>query len=375
MSLTDNVKEWAYQAGFDAVGITTVDPLPEAEQAALERIRSGMMADMAWFSEDRARLACRPAELVPGARSVIVLAKGYLPPGSHCEVPSEEPLGRIARYAWGEDYHEILPRMIDDLLESVARSRGARPTTKVFVDSGRLAEKAVAARSGIGWFGKNGLLLTADHGSWVFLGEIVSDLSLKSDEPLQRSCGDCRLCVERCPTGALVSPYVMDAGRCISYLTIEHRGAIPRDLRPLLGNWIFGCDVCQEVCPHNRLIRPTEDPVFAPRKGLGPFPVLHSLLGLDAEEFKRLFSHSPLLRARRKGLLRNAAVALGNARDPASLPVLAAALQDQEALVRSHAAWALGQIGGRRARVALEDSLVRETDEDVRGEIQLALAR
>lgn len=373
MSLTDNVKEWAYQAGFDAVGITSAEPLLEAEQATLEWIGAGMSADMSWFTEDRARLGCHPADLVPGARSVIVLAKCYLPPGSHQPMPPEESQGKIARYAWGEDYHEFFARMINELLEVVARSRWAQPRARIFVDSGPLAEKAAAARSGIGWYGKNGLLVTPEHGSWVLLGEIVTDLPLRPEKPLQQDCGDCWLCLERCPTRALASPYLVDARRCISYLTIEHRGAIPRDLRPLLGNRIFGCDACQEACPHNRLVRPTEDPIFAPRRGLGPHPDLISLMSLNGAEFKQLFSGSPVLRARRTGLLRNVAVALGNAKDLSAVPALTAALFDQEALVRSHAAWALGQIGGRKARVALGEALSRESEAEVQEEMKLAL--
>ncbi|MGI5837643.1 MAG: tRNA epoxyqueuosine(34) reductase QueG [Chloroflexota bacterium] len=373
MSLTDNVKEWAYQAGFDAVGITSTDSLREAEQATLNWINAGMNAGMGWFTEEHARRACRPADLVSNARSVIHLAKCYLPPGSYLSISAEEPQGKFARYAWGEDYHLIFPRMIEELVDMVTGYIGARPNARIFVDSGPLAEKAAAVRAGIGWYGKNSLVITPEHGSWVLLGEIVSDLPLKPGKSLQRDCGECRLCIEHCPTGAIVSPYRVDARRCLSYLTIENRGAIPRDLRRSLGNRIFGCDLCQEVCPHNRQVRPTEDPVFAPLREPGAHPDLKSLMALSGADFKRFFSRSPILRARRKGLLRNVAVALGNAKDISAVPVLAAALMDREALVRSHAAWALGQIGGRRARLALEEAMTRETDGEVQDEIKLAL--
>jgi len=375
VALSDSIKEWAERAGFDRVAIASTEAMPEAERATLERVRSGMLAGMDWFTEERARTGCRPSELLSGAASVIVLAKCYLPPEDRRLLPPEEPYGRIARYAWGEDYHDLLPRMIDELLERINRSRSTLPKTRALVDSGPLAEKALAVRSGMGWYGKSGLVITPDYGSWVFLSEVISDLKLKPDRSVQRDCGDCHRCVDNCPTGALVSPYVVDARRCISYLTIEHRGAIPTELRQSMGNWIFGCDVCQEVCPHNRLVRPTEDPVFAARKGVGPYPTLHSLLALDKDGFKRLFARNPILRARRRGLLRNVAVALGNSRDSSSVPVLAAALRDPEPLVRSHAAWAMGQIGGRRARLALEDRLTGETDVVVAQEMILALER
>ena len=373
MSLTDSIKEWAYQVGFDAVGIATADPLLEAEQATLRWLKAGMAADMGWFTEDRAHLACHPSDLLPGARSVVVLAKSYLPPDGQQFTLFEEPRGKIARYAWGDDYHEVFTKMIDELVGFIEKHKGAKPNARIFVDGNPLAEKAVAARAGVGWYGKNGLLLTPNHGSWVLLGEIVSDIELQPDKPLYKDCGDCNLCVEICPTRALVSPYIVDARRCISYLTIENRGAIPRDLRPLLNNRIFGCDSCQEACPHNRLVRPTEDPVFSPRKELDPHPDLLKLMALDDVGFQRLFYNSPISRAKRKGLLRNVAVALGNAKDPASVSGLEKALRDREALIRSHAAWALGQIGGRKARKALEDSLALEPDEEVQKEIRLAL--
>ena len=356
------------------MAIAPSDPLPEAERATLDRLESGMLEGMGWFTRERVHLACNPARLVPGARSVVVLAKCYLSRGGETSAQNG-PCGRIARYAWGEDYHSLFPPMVDEVVSLLSMAGGSGGNARVFVDSGPLAEKAVAVRSGLGWYGKNGLLLTPGHGSWVLLAEIVSDLKLSPGDPLARDCGECRLCMDRCPTGAIVAPYVVDARRCISYLTIEHRGAIPRELRPLMENWIFGCDACQEVCPHNRHVRPTEDPVFAVRKEWGPNPVLSSLMALDSNGFKRLFHGSPLLRAKRRGLLRNVAVALGNARDPDSVLALIGGLEDQDALVRRHAVWALGEIGGRRARAALQGGLNRETDEDVLQEIHLALDR
>ncbi len=417
MGLKEQLKERAQEAGFDLVGVTSADPLPEAEDATLGRLRSGLLDGMGWITEERVRLSCDPTRLLPGAQSIVVLGKSYLAPEPQNGSPGGGPRGRIARYARGDDYHDLLPPRMELLLDSLAASLGVahapvgaparrsvarravgrglvprRPddagipaagqsalpytslgagrfSSRLFVDSGPLSEKAVAVRSGVGWFGKNGCVLTRDHGSWVLLAEIVTDLELEPDPPLRRDCGQCRLCLDHCPTGALVEPYVVDARRCISYLTIEHKGAIPLELRSLMGDWVFGCDVCQEVCPHNRLARPTDDAAFGARPGVGSSPALIPLLSLDREGFKKLFRGSPLLRPKRKGLLRNVAVALGNSGDSTAVPALAGALEDEEAVVRSHAAWALGQIGGSAARLALDRALARETDEAVRAGI------
>ncbi len=373
MSLSEDVKNIAREAGFDLVGIADAEPLPEAEQAILERLRAGMLEGMGWITEDRVRLSCDLPGLLPGARSVIALAKYYLPPEE--EPAGSGPRGKIARYAQGLDYHDTFRPRMTQVVDLLARAAGHRPAARFFVDSSPLAEKAVAARAGVGWFGRNSCLLTLHYGSWVLLAEILTDLELEADRPLERDCGRCRICLDRCPTGAIVEPYVVDARRCISYLTIEHKGAIPLELRPLMGDWIFGCDVCQEVCPYDRLARPVQDPDFAPPPALGSSPALLPLLELDGDGFRRLFKGSPVLRPKRRGLLRNVAVALGNALDPEAVPVLSRVLFDEEWLVRSHAAWALGEIGGRRAGAALESALPGEEDERVRGEIRRALDR
>ena len=374
MGLKERIRETAAMVGFDLVGVTSAAPMPEAERSGLAALRSGLLEGMGWITEERIRLSCDPSRLLPGARSAIVLGKSYPVAGFPESLPiDDEPRGRVARYAWGDDYHDVFPPRMVRLVDALAASTGRRPTARFFVDSGPLAEKALAARAGLGWFGKNGCILTPGYGSWVLLAEILTDLELEPDPPLRRDCGRCRICIHSCPTGALVAPYVVDARRCVSYLTIEHRGAIPRELRPAIGDRVFGCDVCQEVCPHNRLDKPAIDPALVARSGVGPILALIPLLGLDGDGFKRLFRGSPVLRAKRRGFLRNVAVALGNARDPAAVPALASALTDEEPLVRSHAAWALGRIGGAAARLALERALAREGDEGVQGEIRLAL--
>jgi epoxyqueuosine reductase len=254
----------------------------------------------------------------------------------------------------------------------------------------------------VGWVGKHSNVITKAAGSWVFLGEILTELELEPDEPLRTNCGSCNLCIRACPTGAIVAPYVVDSNRCISYLTIEHRGAIPRELRPLMGNWIFGCDLCQDVCPPN--LRPgvpaheefrCAGPEGPDRARAGPSfragsgaadpapeqddaspgtPELIPLLTISPEEFRRRFGRTPVKRAKREGLQRNVAVALGNSGDRAAVPALARALREAAPLVRAHAAWALGRLGGADATAALRSALASEEDSEVRAEIEAALA-
>jgi epoxyqueuosine reductase len=227
----------------------------------------------------------------------------------------------------------------------------------------------------LGFTGKNTCLIHPQLGSWLFLGELLLDVELAPSTPISGlGCGTCGRCLEACPTGALVAPHVLDARRCISYLTIELRGAIPHDLRPLVGNRVFGCDICQEVCPWQRFARPAEEPTFQAPVPERVAPPLLGLIGLDDTAFRQRYRHTPLWRARRRGLLRNTAVALGNWGDPRAVPALAQALSDPEALVRGHAAWALGRIGTRAARAALEAARPREEDPSSRSEIEMALA-
>jgi epoxyqueuosine reductase len=395
------IKEYGYALGFDIVRITSAEAFPETERVLKERIAAGLMDGLPWFTSQRAEVSCHPQALLPEARSIIALAMFYLseqPP----EPADDLPRGRVSRYAWGQDYHEVIKPKLEQFaswLSTYAREAGGYETaTRLFVDTGRLVDRAVARRAGLGWYGKNTNILTKGWGSWVFLAEIVTNLPLPPDEPLKASCGKCEICLHACPTGALPAPYVLDNRRCISYLTIELRGSIPLELRPLMGNLIFGCDICQEVCPVNRLaeqrlglraapgreasadpqqttliqVRRREE--FRPRAGIGSAPELIPLLSLSEEEFRQRFRHTPIWRAKRRGLLRNVCVALGNLRDPRAVPALIQALNDAEPLVRGHAAWALGRIGGEEARQALMDRLRQEEDAEVRQEIVYALS-
>jgi epoxyqueuosine reductase len=243
-----------------------------------------------------------------------------------------------------------------------------------YVDDGPMLDRAAAARSGLGWFGKSTNILTPSHGSWVLLGQVITDLELEPDQPLKKTCGACVRCIDDCPTGAIVAPYVVDNTRCISYQTIENRGVIPLEMRPLIGDWVFGCDICQDVCPVNRKASEAHQPIQT-AEAVGPSGELDlaELLALSDEEFRSRFQGTSIMRAKRLGLQRNACVALGNNRDEAGVPALVSTLTTAEALVRGHAAWALGQIATAEAITSLEQAMARETDKYVQDEIDGAL--
>src|SRR5437660_5092675 len=258
---TTTIKEYAYSLGFDIARITSAEEFAETEQVIKERIAQGLMDGLPWFTKERASVSCHPNALLPEAQSIITLAMFYL-----TEQPDEREdgtlRGRISRYAWGDDYHEIIKPKLQQFatwLRDYAGNEIENVETRLFVDTGRMVDRAVAQRAGLGWYGKNTNILTKGWGSWVFLAEIVTNLPLGGEEgsgydaPSKASCGSCEICLHACPTGALPAPYVLDNTRCISFLTIELRGSIPLELRPLMGNLIFGCDICQEVCPVNKL--------------------------------------------------------------------------------------------------------------------------
>ncbi|MYC28542.1 MAG: tRNA epoxyqueuosine(34) reductase QueG [Chloroflexi bacterium] len=372
---TSLVKESALQAGFDLVRITSAEEFSSDREAALKRINDGLMDGLPWYTPERVRRGTSPETLLPGARSIICLALNYFPQ----EVTSDEGatgggrLGKIARYARGKDYHRLMKRRMRKLTLELAEKLGNRFSARWYVDDGPMLDRSAAARAGLGWFGKNSNLLTPELGSWVFLGQIITDLELDPDPPLRKSCGDCVRCMDACPTGAITTPYVIDNSKCISYLTIENRGPIPVELRPKMLDWVFGCDICQEVCPVNRKEQPTGEPAFS-RQEMTAVNLVE-ILGLSEEAFTERFGGTPVKRARRNGLQRNACVALGNLKSIEAVPALGRALRESEPLVRSHAAWALGEIGGAKAVSFLEGATREETDCAVIGEINSALKR
>lgn len=368
LNLKCRIVSHARDLGFEIVRVTTADPFPQDAKSAVDSINKGHMDGMPWFNEERVERASDPEKLLPGAKSIIAVAVSYLP-----QEEEDRPgnlAGRVARYAQWTDYHAAMKsglRKLADRLEDIA---GVPVRSRVFVDDSSLLERAVVRRAGIGWFGKNSNILTASHGSWVFLGALVTDLDLEPDEPLLKNCGSCVTCIEECPTGAIVAPYVIDAPRCISYLTIENRGAIPRDLRPLVGDWVFGCDICQEVCPVNRGV--TGKSMAGLKRTGFSWLELVPLLSMSQEEFSAGFKDSPIKRAKLAGMQRNACVALGNIGDERAAPALGKALLDGNSMVRAHAAWALGRIGGRAAGRFLEEAALKEDDPTVREEIEAA---
>lgn len=359
MILSSRVKQIAHGHGFDVVRIAEASPLVDAARTMHTRLASGHLDGMPWLTHERIDLATTPQRLLEGAKSFISLGISYLGVRERPRSVPGNPRGRIARYAWGRDYHDVLKDLTiqvrDDLISACAQPVRAR----IFVDSSPLAERAVAERAGTGWFGKNTMILTPGVGSFTLLTTILVDVELEPDAPLGKSCGACTRCITACPTGALVAPGVLDAPTCISFHTIENRGSIPLELRHLFGDWIFGCDDCQEVCPVNR--RAIEGRLASLRayQDDDAFPALHQLLAMDDQQFRARYRGSAVTRTKRRGLVRNACVALGNLRDPSSVEPLLSLLHDPstDATIKGHAAWAIGRIGGREARTRLESAL------------------
>ncbi|MDE2059953.1 MAG: tRNA epoxyqueuosine(34) reductase QueG [candidate division NC10 bacterium] len=368
--LAQAIKEEAHSLGFELVGISPVSDPPH-EQSFADWLQEGYSGEMAYMARtEQARR--HPDTWLPWARSVVAVAINYYTPFPRETDHTDVPKGWISRYAWGDDYHTMMESRLATLLDRIRHAVGEEVQGKVYVDTGPVLEREVAGLAGIGWIGKNTLLISPKHGSYFFLGELFLSLDLPPDQPIKNRCGSCDLCLKACPTDAFVGPYRLDARRCISYLTIELKGSIPTEIRSLIGNHVFGCDICQEVCPYNVNIGASVEPTFHPREGLHA-PELIPLLALDDDQFRSRFKGSPIKRSKRRGFLRNVAVALGNLDAETSVPALATLLSDPEPLVRGHAAWALGRIGTAEARAALGEARTRETDPDAQREIAQAL--
>jgi epoxyqueuosine reductase len=371
--LTRQVKQRAREAGLTVAAVTTAATFPETLNVLQERIAAGYMQGLDWFTPERATDSCNPAVLMERAISIVSVGIAYW--GTEPGKPEDGvPRGRISRYARGSDYHKLLPDRLRSLHAMIEADVGRSVEARFLTDHARIVDRAVAARAGLGWYGKNACIIVPGHGSWVMLAELLLDLDLEPDAPLDRICGQCQICLDRCPTGAIVAPYTIDAPTCISFQTIENQGAIPRDLRAQIGDWVFGCDVCQEVCPYTGAAADDPDPAFLPRDIENAYPSLHSLLTMSASTFRERYRGTAVLRARRSGLARNAAVVLGNIGTEDDARALVTALLGHDvSLVRGHAAWALGRIGGPVARTGLDVGWRRERDPDARAEIALAL--
>ncbi len=347
--LARQIRSWGRELGFQQVGIAGVE-LADAERHLLKWLGRGCHGEMGYMERHGVARA-RPAELVRGTVRVVSVRLDYRPPAAEADtVLGDATLAYISRYALGRDYHKIVRRRLERLARRIAAVAGPFGY-RAFCDSAPVLEKPLAARAGLGWIGKHTNLLQREAGSWFFLGELYTDLPLPVDAPVADHCGTCRACIEACPTGAIVAPYELDARRCISYLTIELPGPIPVELRPLLGNRIYGCDDCQLVCPWNRFARISAEPDFAPRHGLDA-PKLVELFAWDEPEFLRKTEGSAIRRIGHERWLRNIAVALGNA--PAAAEA-ARALETRRghpsAIVREHVAWALARHGLRSSPI------------------------
>lgn len=381
MTLADEVLGYALSLGFDSAATMPL-ATPRTGEAFRAWLEAGYQGKMAYMAE-RAALRLAPQLLAPGARSMIIMIANYARPAGPVAGPNS---GQLARYAWSADYHDVLRAKLFRLDAFLRERTGRESLGKACVDSAPLLERDFAEQAGLGFTGRNTCLITPGLGSWTFLaallapealdGRLATTTGRAGSPPSFSGCGSCTRCLDACPTKAFVADHILDARRCISYLTIELRGAIPRALRPLMGNWVLGCDICQAVCPYNRAAPEATMPGLqasvrgSTLQGAIPLP---GLLALDEAAFRITFKGTPVMRARRRGLVRNACVAAGNSGAAAMVPHLVPLLRDAEPLVRGHAAWALGRLGGFTAAGALREALAVETDTTVREEIEAAL--
>lgn len=371
----ERLKTRALALGFNLVGIAPAAPSPGLD-VYLRWVEAGMHGTMVYMARpDRVDRRRDLNLIVPGARSLVVVGLDYGTGLIDPETLQHPARGRIAAYAWGVDYHAIMTPRLQTLADWLRAESGQPLAQRVYVDTGAILERSHAQQAGLGFTGKNTMLIHPRRGSNFFLGEILTDIAFdRYDDPApQTMCGSCTRCLVACPTDAFPRPFVLDARRCISYLTIEHKGWIDPALRPLMGNWIFGCDICQDVCPWQRFSPPASEPALFPTAIDRAAPPLLDVLALDEAGFMARFAGSPVQRIKRDWLVRNACIAAGNWGSPEAIPALAALLDDASALVRGHAAWGLGRILGADATPMLAARLPIETDDDVRTEIARAL--
>lgn len=352
MDLSKTAKSIAYQLGFDLVSVSSANPAEIDGERYCEWREKGYAAELNYMIRDTPRRWV-PQDLLPEAKTVITFAVNFFSGDKKME--SKKGYGRVARYAWGKDYHEVIRNRLEEWVKIFRETAGPLLKAKILVDSAPLLERAFAAQSGLGFVGKNTVLISRQFGSFIFLSEILLNMELKTDafDPMTHDsrlmtkpkdpCGSCRQCIADCPTGALTAPRQLDARKCISYWTIENRASIPEELRHAIGDWIFGCDICQEVCPYIGVSKENKWKEFLPESGIGPYLSLSEVLSIKSEDsFRKRFGGTPLLRAKRSGLVRNACIVAGNQKFDEALPLLDELVKcDPDPIVRDHAGWAI----------------------------------
>lgn len=366
-TLTEQIKQKAVSIGFDLVGISPADRFPE-NSYLMQWLSRGYHGEMGYM-ERNVHVREDVRNLVTGARSVVSCALNYNTDYPYSIKTDSRTEGWISRYAWGDDYHFTIKEMLEELKMYISDISELELNSRAYVDTGPVLERNYAKYAGVGWIGKNTCLINQHIGSWIFIGELITDLELEYDSPVSDRCGTCTRCIDACPTDALREPYVLDSNRCISYLTIENKKHIPDAVREDIGNNVYGCDICQDVCPWNGKAAKSISTELLPRHGLfSPDP--GELAGMDDEDFREIFRKSPVKRSKRRGLIRNALVVIGNSGNQEYIDVVKKCLQDGEALIRQHAVWALWKLFGASCRDILGDMILKEKDQNVRREIE-----
>jgi epoxyqueuosine reductase len=361
-----SIKEKARELGFNLIGISPVDSFPE-NQFYKEWLNKGFSGEMAYLERNPEKRE-DIQNVLPGAKSVISCAMNYNTDYPYSIEKTDKTKGWISRYAWGDDYHDTIKDRLQILMDYISSEFSDEVKSKLYVDTGPVLERTYGKYAGVGWVGKNTCLINQEIGSWIFLGEIITNIELEYDTPVPDRCGTCTKCIDACPTDAIIEPYVLDSRLCISYLTIELKDKIPTELREGIQNNIYGCDICQDVCPWNKRAHVSDKIEFQPREDLFN-PDLSYISKLTVEEFRKQFKGSPIKRTKRRGLLRNAVVAMGNSGEKDFIPYIRECLEDEEPLIRAHAVWALWKIEGGQAKNILISHQQTETDEMVNDEI------
>lgn len=371
MSLAAQIKELGEEIGLDIVRITNAESFPEAEKHIIESVERGYISEGPdQLNLNKISKRCNPKSILKRAKSIISVAQCYLIEEDDNIEDTNLLCGRIAKYDIGNFYYDVKLKLkkIIDFINQEADSKYKSKNKSCYVS---LTEKPIARRAGVGWYGKNGIIMTEKFGSWIVLGEILTELELDTDESLQRDCGDCTICIDSCPTKAIVSPYIIDRTRCLQYIS-ERPMKVPLDFREVWEDKLYGCTICQEVCPKNYKVKPKK---YKPEYGyIGAKIPLIPLLQITEEEFRDYFAYNQIAMRPREAIKRNAVLALGNIGDPrAVVPLIKVLQEDDNSIVRGHTAWALGKIGGEKTKFALEKALKIERDEEVREEIINAL--